>query len=91
MPMVILTADVKDGRAWESAYRSHGDLFRAAGIGTLHYTVGDDGHVVMCLDTDDVEGYMNFMKAQATQDAMKNDGVKRETVKLFVLDRKFSP
>jgi hypothetical protein len=91
MPLVILTADVKDGKAWERAYRSHGDLFKAAGIGAVNYTVGDDGHVVMCTDTDDVEGYMSFIKSKSTQDAMKNDGVTRDTVKVFVLEKKFSP
>jgi hypothetical protein len=33
---------------------------------------------------------MDFMKSQETQDAMKNDGVKRDTVKLHVLDKEFS-
>jgi heme-degrading monooxygenase HmoA len=90
MPMVILTADVQDGAAWERAYRTHGDLFRAAGFNEFHYTVGDDGHVVMCTNTDDVDAYMAFISSKATQDAMKNDGVKRETVKVFVLDKQLS-
>jgi hypothetical protein len=89
MPTVILTADVEDGAAWERAYRTHGDLFKAAGLGKFQYTVGDDGHVVMSTDTDDVDAYMDFIKSQSTQDAMKNDGVKRETVKVFVLDKTF--
>ena len=91
MPIVILTADVKDGAAWERAYRTHGDLFKAAGLGTFHYSVSDDGHVVMSTSVDDVDAYMDFMGSQSTQDAMKNDGVKRETVKVFVLDKNFTP
>ena len=90
MPKIILTADVEDGANWERNYRTHGDLFKAAGIGTVHYTVGDDNHVVMCTDVDDVGAYMDFVSAESTQDAMKNDGVKRNTVKLFVLDKEFS-
>jgi hypothetical protein len=90
MSIVILTADVEDGAAWERAYRTHGELFKEAGLSTFHYSVDDDGHVVMSTDVDDVGAYMDFMKSQATQDAMKNDGVKRETVKLFVLDKTFT-
>jgi hypothetical protein len=90
MSKIILTADVEDGAKWERNYRTHGDLFKAAGIGTVHYTVGEDNHVVMCTDVDDVGAYMDFVSAESTQDAMKNDGVKRGTVKLFVLDKEFS-
>jgi hypothetical protein len=89
MAMVILTADVENGAAWERSYRTHGDLFEAAGLGTIHYNVGDNNHVVMCTDVDDVEAYMDFIGSKSTQDAMKNDGVKRDTVKVFVLDKQF--
>lgn len=90
MPKIILTADVKNGKKWEKAYRTHSDLFKAAGIGTVDYTVDDDDHVVMCTEVDDVKAYMEFVKAESTQDAMKNDGVKRKTVKVYVLDKEFS-
>ena len=90
MPMIILTADVEDGESWEEAYRTHGDLFEEAGIETVYYTVGDDNHVVMCTEVDDVDAYMDFVFADATQEAMEDDGVRRETVRLYVLDREFS-
>jgi len=89
MPIVILTADVKNGAAWERAYRSHSDLFKAAGLGPFHYSIDDDDHVVMSTEVDDVDAYMDFIKSKATQDAMKNDGVKRKSVKVFVLDKTF--
>jgi hypothetical protein len=44
----------------------------------------------MCTDVDDVDGYLSFLKSAATQDAMKNDGVKRDTVRVTVLDRDFT-
>lgn len=90
MTMVILTADVEDGATWERKYRTHGDLFKAAGIGTVQYNVSDDAHVVMCTDVKDVGAYMAFVNSQSTQDAMKNDGVKRDTVSVVVLDKQFS-
>ena len=87
MAKIILTADVEDGAAWERAFRTHGDLFKANGIGVVEYTLVDGGHVVMCTDTDDVGAYMDFVNAPETQEAMKHDGVKRETVKVAVLDK----
>ena len=89
MTTVILTANVKDDKAWERAYRSHGELFKAAGLGPFHYSL-EDGHVVMSTEVDDVGAYMDFLKSKATQDAMKNDGVKRKSVQIFVLDKTFT-
>jgi accessory colonization factor AcfC len=90
MSKIILTAQVEDGRSWEDAFRTHGDMFKAARLGTIHYTIEDSNLIVMSVDVDDVGAYMDFMKSQETQDAMKNDGVKRDTVKLHVLDKEFS-
>lgn len=90
MTMVILTADVEDAATWEREYRTHADLFKAAGFGAMHYSVNDDGCVVMCTDVDDVSAYMEFINSQSIRDAMKNDGVKRETVEVIVLDKKLS-
>lgn len=90
MTMVILTADVEDASKWEREYRTHGDLFKAAGLGAMHYSVNDAGHVVTCTDVDDVSAYMQFLNSQSTRDAMKNDGVKRETVEVVVLDKQLS-
>jgi hypothetical protein len=90
MTMVILTADVEDGAVWEREYRTHEDLFEAAGLGAMHYSVTDDGHVVICTDVDDVSAYMEFINSQSTRDEMKNDGVKRETVQVVVLDKRLA-
>jgi heme-degrading monooxygenase HmoA len=90
MTRIVLTARVKDGSKWEKAYRSHGDLFRGAGLGTMHYTVSDKDRVVIYTDVDDLDAYMKFMASDETRAAMKNDGVKRKSVKLFVLDKEFS-
>ena len=89
MTQVILTADVEDAARWEAAYRTHGDLFEEAGLGAINYTVGPDNHVVMCTDVADVGAYMDFIKSASTQEAMKGDGVKRDTVKVFVLEKTF--
>jgi hypothetical protein len=33
---------------------------------------------------------MEFINSQSTRDAMKNDGVKRETVQVVVLDKRLA-
>ena len=88
MPLVVLTAKVKDGAAWEKGFRTHGDLFKAAGLGTINYKVSDDA-VVMVTDVPDVDAYMEFMQSDSTRKAMKGDGVKRKSVKLHVIDKEF--
>jgi len=89
MAKVVLTADVKNGSKWEKAFRTHGDLLKSAGIGHVDYTVDDD-HVVMCTDVADADAYLKFLKSDETQDAMKGDGVKRKSVKVYVLDRELA-
>jgi hypothetical protein len=41
-------------------------------------------------DVDDVDKYMEVLESPATAEAMSSDGVKRETVKVSVLDKEFS-
>lgn len=90
MTIVILTADVEDAGTWEREYRGHSDLFKAAGLGSMHYSVNDEGRVVICTEVDDVDAYMAFINSQSTRDAMKNDGVKRETVQVVVFDKRLA-
>ena len=89
MTKVVLTAKVKDGKAWEKAYLTHGDMFRSAGLGQIDYTVKKND-VVMCTEVADVGAYMDFIASKETRKAMKHDGVKRKTVSVHVLDKAFS-
>jgi hypothetical protein len=40
-------------------------------------------------DVDDVDKYFEVLESPATEEAMANDGVKRDTVKVYVLDKEF--
>jgi len=40
-------------------------------------------------DVDDVDKYFEVLESPATEEAMANDGVKRDTVKVSVLDKEF--
>ena len=90
MPKVVLTAQVQDGSKWEAAFRTHGDVFRTYTLqAPIHFTVaGND--VALYMEVGDLAAYKRAMDAPATVAAMAVDGVKRETVKMFVLDKELT-
>ncbi len=87
MPKVIITAQVEDSKTWEAGFRSHADLFRTMSITSQEFTTTENNEVAICSDTSDLHKYMEVLNSQATADAMASDGVKKETVKVFVLDK----
>ncbi|HEX4485010.1 MAG TPA: hypothetical protein VH088_02010 [Terriglobales bacterium] len=87
MPKVILTCQVEDPVKWEAGFRTHGDLLRTYNLGApVQFTLsGKD--LVMCMEPKDLAAYKKAMELPATAEAMAFDGVKKETVKMFVLDK----
>ena len=45
--------------------------------------------LVMYAEPDDVDKWLEILESPATEEAMNYDGVKRDTVKVFVLDKEF--
>lgn len=88
MTRIILTATVDDAAEWEKAFRTHADLFRSQTMTGVDFTVSNDNLAVICADVEDTEKYFEILESQATADAMANDGVHRDTVKVFVLDKR---
>ena len=43
----------------------------------------------MYAEPDDVNKWLEILESPATEEAMNYDGVKRDTVKVFVLDKEF--
>ena len=88
MTMVIVTAEVENLESWEEGYRSHGDLFKSQNVASPT-VFGNDGkgEVVVCQDVPDVEAHLANLRSDATAAAMENDGVKRDTVKIYVADK----
>ena len=90
MPRVIVTAQVEDLVKWEEGFRTHGDLFRSQTVsGPIGIGTNDGNEVAVCFDASDLDAFMSGMDSPATAEAMAADGIKRETVKVFVLDREF--
>jgi hypothetical protein len=42
-------------------------------------------------ECESVDKFLELVDTPATEEAMKFDGVKRDTVKIFVLDKEFKP
>ena len=85
--MVIVTAQVQDPVKWEAGFRTHGDLFQTYTVrAPIHYTIART-EVAICMEPENLKLFKQAMESQATVEAMAFDGVKRETVKTFVLDK----
>ena len=87
MPRVLITAEVENLEKWEQGFRTHGDLFKQMAVTNMEYGMADGNQVAVCGDTSDLNAYMKVYNSPATASAMANDGVKRETVRLIVLDK----
>jgi hypothetical protein len=88
MTKVIITAKVEDSAKWEAGFRTHVDLFKSMSIRTpIQLSTNDNNEVALCAEPDDLDKYLEILNSQATADAMAYDGVKRETVKVYILDK----
>lgn len=86
---VVVTAEVEDGAAWEEAFRTHGDLFRSMSQSVSWYGITDDNTIAVYSEPADLDTWMDVLESPETADAMEMDGVDRDSVEVYVLDRKF--
>ena len=90
MPRVVVTAQVEDLVRWEAGFRTHGDLFRSQTVsGPIGIATNEGNEVAVCFDASDLDRFLQGMDSPETAEAMDVDGIKRETVKVFVLDKEF--
>ena len=89
MPRVIITAQVEDSAKWEEGFRTHGELLRSMSSTVTYFTTTGDNEVTLYAEPDDLDKYFAVLESPATVEAMALDGVKRDTVKVMVLDREF--
>lgn len=91
MHRVVVVAEVEDTARWEEGFRTHGDLFRNQTVSSCQYSMMGDHEVAVCFEVEDLDTYMQVLESAATEEAMAIDGLRRETVKIFVMDRQFTP
>ena len=86
MPKVIAVAQVEDAAKWEEGFKTHGDLFTSMTAKSSHYAITDGNHVAVYTEVEDRAKGLEVLASDATAEAMAFDGIKRDTVKIFVLD-----
>lgn len=91
MPRIVATIEVEDLEKWEENFRTHGELFRRQTInGRYDYAMIEDGNrVVLSADVRDIETFFAVLESPDADDAKDFDGVTRETIQFFVLDKTF--
>lgn len=88
MTKVIVTAQVEDPVKWEEGFRSHADLFRSQSVSEpVNFAINEGNEVAIVMEPEDLDLFMQILDSPATAEAMAYDGVKKETVKVFVLDK----
>jgi hypothetical protein len=91
MTKVIITADVEDSAKWEAGFRTHAEMFREMSLSKpIQFSANEKNEVALLLEPDDLGLYLKGLESQETADAMAYDGVKRETVKIFILDKELT-
>ena len=91
MPKVIITANVEDTTKWENGFRTHGELFRRQTVTVCQYSLGKDNQVAVCFEVEDLDVYMKVLDSPETAEAMAADGLDRDSVKIFALDKEYRP
>ena len=90
MSRVIITAQVEDSTNWEQGFRTHGELFNDYTATAIQFTATDENEVAILWEVTDVNAFFEHLDAPGTAEAMAADGVKTDTVKVFVLDKDIS-
>jgi len=91
MHKVVITAKVEDSAKWEEGFRTQGALFRKQTVRSTQFKTTDANEVVICFNVEDLDTYLEILDSEETAKAMAHDGVKRDTVKISVLDKEYTP
>jgi hypothetical protein len=91
MTKIVAMIKVEDLDEWERGFLRHGDLFRSQTInGQYDYTMIEaDNRVVLCADVRDVDTFFKALETPAADAAKDLDGVFRESIHFFVLEKQF--
>jgi len=89
MHRLTITAEVEDAAEWEKSFRTHGELFKEQTATAVYFNVTDNNEVAVHFEIDDLEKFLEILESPVTEESMGSDGVKKETVKVYILDSEF--
>jgi hypothetical protein len=84
---IIKTAQILDSSKLEKSFSTHGELFSDYTATAIHFTVTDENEVAILWEVTDVNTFLEHLDAPGTAEAMAVDGVKQDTVRVFVLNK----
>ena len=87
MIRAIITAQVENSAAWENDFRSHVELFRDYTATAIYFSTTEDNEVAILWEVANLDKFLEQLESPATAEAMAQDGVKHDSVKVFVLDK----
>ena len=91
MTRIVVSAQVEDLAKWEEGFRTHTDLFKSQTVsGSIGMATTEGNEVAVCFEVENVDTFMEVLRSPATAEAMEADGLNRDTVKVFVMDREFT-
>ena len=91
MPRIVTTMHVDDLDSWLERVPSRGEVYRLLTGHPVEYGTTDQGEVILSFEVDDLEAFFTAIRSQAFMEVLAVDGVRRETAKIHVLDRKVDP
>jgi hypothetical protein len=86
----IVTAQVEDSANWENDFRSHVGLFRTYTATAINFSATDDNEVAILWEVANLDKFLEQLDSPETAEAMAQDGVNRESVKVYVLDKEIN-
>jgi len=90
MTRIVITAKVKDAVKWEEGYRAHAPMLRQfLGVTKpVHFTTDvETNEICLNAEPDNLEKYLELAQSPEIAEAMDKNGVIRETVKFYILDK----
>jgi hypothetical protein len=91
MAKLLVTAEVNDVAKWEKSFRTHGEMFKSSGVRSPALIgTNENNEVAVLQEVDDPGTAMENLTSPKYVEAMEADGVKRDTVKIFIMDKEFS-
>lgn len=90
MAKIIVTGEVSDLARWEECVKTQGQLFSSKVITPIQFASRLGGNEVAILfDVENVGAFFEVLESEETVKAMERDGINRDTVKVFVVDKEY--
>jgi len=83
----IVTAQVEDSANWENDFRNHVELFRDYTATAIQFSTTDDNEVAILWEVASLDKFLEQLDSPETAEAMAQDGVNRDSVRVYVLDK----